>query len=327
MQKNFYFLIASFLISLFSFGFYARKDKLWQTVNTQNEPQARGENGFVRVKDKFYLLGGRKERPVEAYDPKTQTWEKKAAMPLEMHHFQAVVYQNEIYILGAFTGNYPHETPIPRIYIYNPPRNEWREGPLLPEGRHRGSAGAVLYKNKIYLVSGIIDGHYDGHVAWFDEFDPATSKWRTLPDIPHARDHVSVAVADGQLVVAGGRKTTARTNQVVNLTVPEVDIFDFSKNAWTTLPANLNIPTQRAGNAAVTFGRKILIIGGESTQKVAHNQTEAFDIKTRAWETWAPLKTGRHATQAFVYKNKVYIAAGTGNQGGSPELNSLEVME
>jgi hypothetical protein len=28
-----------------------------------------------------------------------------------------------------------------------------------------------------------------------------------------------------------------------------------------------------------------------------------------------------------VYRNKVYIAAGSANQGGGPELNSMEVLE
>jgi hypothetical protein len=60
---------------------------------------------------------------------------------------------------------------------------------------------------------------------------------------------------------------------------------------------------------------------------VAHNQTEALDLSTRSWHTMAPLQTGRHGTQAVVYRDRVFIAAGTGNQGGGPELNTLEVLE
>ena len=185
----------------------------------------------------------------------------------------------------------------------------------------------MVYQNKIYLVGGITDGHWDGHVTWFDEYDPATGKWRQLPDAPRARDHVSVAIANGQMVVAGGRRSTAKIGKVLDLTVPEVDIFDFKTNKWRTMPAAQNIPTMRAGNSAVTLGSKVLIIGGESPQKLAHNQTEAFDVKTQTWSTLAPLQTGRHGTGAVVYKNKVYTAAGSANQGGGPEINTIEVME
>jgi N-acetylneuraminic acid mutarotase len=77
----------------------------------------------------------------------------------------------------------------------------------------------------------------------------------------------------------------------------------------------------------VVLGNQVLIIGGESPQKLAHNQTEAFDFKTNTWQTLAPMQTGRHGTQAIVHQGKVYIAAGSANQGGGPEINSMEVME
>jgi N-acetylneuraminic acid mutarotase len=247
---------------------------------------------------------------------------------MEMHHFQAVEHKGEIYVLGAFTGDYPHETPISHIYIYNPKKDQWRKGAEIPQKRRRGAAGVAVYRNNIYLVSGITDGHWDGHVNWLDEYDPKTDKWKVLPDIPHARDHFQAAVAGDQLIVAGGRRSTARINRVLDITVPEVDIYDFKQGTWKTLPAAQNIPTQRAGCTAVTVGNQVLIIGGESaTQKVAHNQTEAFDLRTNTWQTLPSLQTGRHGTQAVVFNNKVYIAAGVGNAGGSPELRSMEVLE
>jgi N-acetylneuraminic acid mutarotase len=328
MKRPLLFPTALILLVLLLASFYLKQDNpKWQTVATENLPEVRSENAFARVGNKLYLLGGRQKKYVEAYDLDTRRWERKAALPLEMHHFQAVTFRDEIYVLGALTGPYPHETPIPQIYIYNPGSDQWRTGAAVPEGRRRGAAGLAVYRDKLYLVAGIIDGHYDGHVTWFDEYDPATGKWRVLPDAPRARDHVSVAVAGGQLVVAGGRRSTARIGKVLELTVPEVDIFDFKTNTWRTLPAEKNIPTQRAGHTAVTLGNKVLIIGGESPQKLAHNQTEALDVSTLTWHPLAPLKTGRHGTQAVVYRNRVFIAAGSANQGGGPELNTLEVLQ
>ena len=299
----------------------------WKKLSPKNETEVRGENAFVAVGDLFYLLGGRKKETMYTYNPKTNEWNKVANVPMEMHHFQAVAFNNELYVLGALTGDYPHETPIANIYIYNPKQNQWRKGAEIPANRLRGSAGVTVYQNKIYLVCGIQDGHWDGHVTWLDEYDPKTDKWRQLPDAPHARDHVQAAIIDNQLVMAGGRLSSQKIGKVLELTVPEVDVYDFKKGTWRSLPAAQNIPTQRAGCTSVTLGNQVLVIGGESTQLLAHNQTEAFDVKTNSWQTLDSLRTGRHGTQALVYKNKVYICGGAGNHGGGPELNSIEVFE
>ena len=82
-----------------------------------------------------------------------------------MHHFQAVVFDNKIYVVGAMTGAYPKEPPLSHVYIYNPAADAWSQGPEVPVDRRRGGAGAVLYNGEIYLVAGITNGHYDGHVA------------------------------------------------------------------------------------------------------------------------------------------------------------------
>jgi N-acetylneuraminic acid mutarotase len=329
MKKAFVLTLLSGLLSLSFYNLsYKQSFTGWKTVTPQKEPTARGENAFARVGDQFYLFGGRKKETVEAYNSKTNQWKQVASVPMEMHHFQAVEYKGEIYVMGAFTGDYPHETPIPNIYIYNPKKDAWRKGTEIPQDRRRGAAGVAVYKDKIYLVSGITDGHYDGHVTWVDEYDPKTQKWKVLPDLPNARDHFQAAVVGDQLLVAGGRRSTARINRVLDITVPEVDIYDFKKGSWKTLPAAQNIPTQRAGCTAVTIGNQVVIIGGESaSQKAAHNHTEAFDMKTNTWQTLPALQTGRHGTQAVVYNNKIYIAAGVGNAGGSPELSTMEVLE
>ncbi len=79
-----------------------------------------------------------------------------------MHHFQAVSLNGLIYVLGAFTGEYPGEQPVPNVYIYNPATNAWATGPAIPVARRRGAAGVTVYK--IYLAGGIVNGHNGGFV-------------------------------------------------------------------------------------------------------------------------------------------------------------------
>jgi N-acetylneuraminic acid mutarotase len=159
----------------------------WQRVDTTGKFHSREEASFVSCGGRLYLLGGRGIQPVDIYDPKTGSWSAGAAPPIEIHHFQAVVWQNRIYVVGAMTGRYPTETPIGNILIYDPSKDTWSAGDAIPPARRRGSAGVVIHDGKLYLTAGIKNGHTDGWVNWFDSYDFATMRWTQLPDAPRAR--------------------------------------------------------------------------------------------------------------------------------------------
>jgi N-acetylneuraminic acid mutarotase len=277
----------------------------------------RHEHGYVKLGSKFYLLGGRGIKPVDIFDPATGAWTKGAPTPVEMHHFQAVVFDNQIYVVGAMTGAYPKEPPLSHVYIYDPAANAWSQGPEVPVDRRRGGSGAVLYNGEIYLIAGITNGHYDGHVAWVDALNPRTGQWRRLPDAPRARDHFHAAIINDKIYAAAGRRSSAATNQTFQLTVPEVDVFDLKTQQWTTLPASSNIPTQRAGAGAAVVNGRLIVLGGESGQPLAHDTVEQFDPASGRWAAQKPLSMGRHATQAVVHDGRIYLASGSRTRGAT----------
>ena len=297
----------------------------WQTITPSGGlPTSREENSFVDAGDKFYLLGGRGINPVQVFNPANKTWADKMPPPVEINHFQAITLGGLIYTPGAFTGAFPHEKPVSKIYMYNPTSDKWMNGATIPVARRRGAAGAVAYKNKIYLVCGITDGHYAGWVKWFDEYDPLTNTWKTLPDAPRARDHFHAVIVNDKLYVTGGRLSSDSTSQVWTLNIPEVDVYDFISSQWSTLPAASNIPTPRAGAATTVLGNEIVVIGGESDQPTANIETEALNVQTNAWRRLADMQQRRHGTQVIKSNNGLYIAAGAGLQGGANLLTSTE---
>lgn len=297
----------------------------WVTLAGGTEPQQRHESGYVKAGDRFYLVGGRGDRAVQSFDPESGSWTTGALPPIEMHHFQAVEHGGKIYVVGAMTGRYPTEPPVPHVYVYDPATDSWTRGPEIPEDRRRGGAGAIVHQGRIYLVAGIQNGHTDGHVPWFDAFDPATGAWTRLPDAPRARDHFQAAIVDGKLYAIGGRRSSAGSGQTFNLTIPEVDVYDFATGRWTTLPVGADLPTERAGTTSVVLNGEILVIGGESgSQQEGHAEVEAFDPATGGWRTLAPLNQGRHATQAILHDGRIFIAAGSRTRGAT-EINSQEV--
>lgn len=298
----------------------------WELLPESELPTQRHEGAYLRVGDLFYIVGGRGTRATEAFDPVTGVWRTGAPPPMQLHHFQAVEYDGKIYVIGAMTGGYPAEPPVPSIYIYDPVANQWSVGPAIPEGRHRGGAGVVVHEGLIYLISGITNGHTDGHVPWMDVFDPRTGTWRQLADAPRPRDHFQAAVINGRIYAAGGRRSSFATGQTFELTVPEVDVYDLATGQWSTLPPAANIPTPRAGASVVVLQGQLIVIGGESgTQMAAHSEVEAFDPVTGRWTSLAPLQVGRHATQAIVYEGAIYTASGSRTRGAT-EIKSQEVF-
>lgn len=318
------YLLFIFLLITSIAAFIIKNDYEWRIIETKGEPSARHENSFVECDGKFYLLGGRGIKPVDIYNPQSNSWTQGAKPPIEMHHFQAVSYRGKIIVAGAMTGPYPDEKPLVHLYVYDPAYDMWTIGPEIPEARRRGSSGVVIYGDKLFMVCGIQDGHNGGHVKWMDAYDFYERTWSILPNAPRARDHFH-AVMDGDKIYAfAGRNTSKNTDQVFDLTIPEVDVYDISANTWTTQEKEIHIP--RAGASVALFKNEIFIIGGESMfTEDAHNEIEIWSLKLEKWMPIKYLQQGRHGTQAIVYQNKIYIAAGCGKRGGNPELNSLEV--
>ncbi len=297
----------------------------WQMVETETLPTKRHEATFMELNGKFYLLGGRGIKPLEVLDPKTGRWEKRSPTPIELHHFQAFAYREEIYVVGAFTGPYPNETPVPVFYIYNPKTDEWRTGESIPPARQRGAAGAVIDGDHLYLVCGIVHGHQGDFVPWLDKYDFRTGEWTVLADAPHARDHFQAVLHDGKIVNAGGRQSSGWTKQVFQLTVPEVDVYDLATSRWETLEEP--IPTPRAGCFASSVGDWVVVAGGESgSQRQAHDEVEAVNLKNGHWKALARLITGRHGTGLAYWQGALYTASGCAQRGGSPEQDTTEML-
>ncbi|MEM9801343.1 MAG: galactose oxidase-like domain-containing protein [Planctomycetota bacterium] len=298
----------------------------WEFVVTSDGSLATGrhEAAIANVGGKLYLMGGRGARPTEEYDTVARTWRQLGLPPFEIHHFQPVVIDGLVYVIGAHTGPFPNEANVARIWTYDPTTDDWAQGPQIPAARRRGSGGTFVRDGKIYLLCGNNQGHNGGARAWFDEYDPVTQAWTVLPDAPRARDHFQTALIGDRLVVSGGRATTLPNP--FDGTIGEVDIYDFSTGTWSTVAQA--IPTQRAGTMTVQIGRYAVVVGGESdAMTAAHRDVEAFDALSEEWTILPPLVRGRHSGGMGVVDGRIYVASGSGNAGGTPELPSSEALD
>ncbi|QFT78720.1 DUF5060 domain-containing protein [Erythrobacter sp. THAF29] len=287
----------------------------------------RHEAGFIASGDKLYLIGGRGMKPVSIFDPATNHWTTGATPPIELHHFQPVVVGEEIWIVGAMTGPWPDETPVDRIWRYLPSEDRFVAGPSLPSGRLRGAGGVAFYGGRIWWAGGITDGHRRGSVAWLDSYDLETGRWETHPDAKFPRDHWQLVAHANRLYAAGGRATAHDQGRDFDATVAQGEIFDIVTNAWLPIDPRFTLPTPRAGLMAHGAHGRIAFAGGESgAQTAAHSEIEVYDTKSGEWGTATPLARGRHGSGIAVHDVNRFLASGSGNRGGEPELDDMECI-
>src|SRR5690606_2951158 len=223
--------------------------------------------------------------------------------------------------LHSFPTRRSSDLPADYIYIFDPAKEEWIQGPEIPESRRRGSAGLVVHNEKFYIVGGNTVGHNGGYVNWFDEYDPATGVWTVLKNAPRARDHFFTTVVGNKLFAASGR-LTGGAGGTFGPVIPQVDVYNFTTNTWSTLPSAQNLPTPRAAAVVANYNDKIIIAGGEvPNNSLALSVVEMYDPVLQTWSTLSSLNHARHGTQGIVSGDGLYVLGGSPVRGGGNQKN------
>ncbi len=302
----------------------------WQVLKTKNEVTDCSECGMAAVGDKLYVIGGdgNGAQPVRCLNTKSLTWTTLDTAPVVMHHFQAVAYNNKVYVLEAFSsGGFPNQEPMSSVYVFDTKTNSWQKGGEMPADRRRAGAAAALYNGKLYLVAGIQHGHSSGTTNMFDVYDPVTQTWLALPGAPHIRDHCSAAVIKDKLYVVGGRNTSFRDpdNKITffSQTMLDIDCYDFITGKWSTLPAKL--PFGTGGGAVVNLNNVLYYMGGERATAAESNAPRKdvyyLDPSTQnEWQKADTLHYARNGMAAAVVSNTIYVAGGSGGGPGGPGM-------
>ena len=178
---------------------------------------SRVDFGMGVVAGKIYSIGGwihpldkEPEVPwridlVEAYDPATDTWMKRAKMQRRRDGFGVGVVNNHIYTIGG--RGWPQVGPggpfLKVIEEYNPKINRWEWKHEMPNLRLAFST--VVLDDVIYLIGGFIwQNRVPQYMATVDIYNPETEEWNNIPPMPIPVLPFGAAVANGNIYVFGG---------------------------------------------------------------------------------------------------------------------------
>jgi N-acetylneuraminic acid mutarotase len=279
-------------------------------------PMKRTEVAAATVGGKIYVVGGFEEPSlgnvlhfaitpaVEEYDPATDRWIQKAAMPVGLHHVGIGVVGGRLYILGGYKqSGLSVWGPVATVYAYDPATDTWSERAPMPTAR--GALSVSVHEGKLYAIGG-----YEGRVnsSAVEVYDPVRNSWSARAPLPTPRDHLATAAVGGKVYAIGGR---LKGDYHRNLSVTEV--YDPNADKWGKAP---DLPTARSGITAAEAGGRLYVFGGEGADGTFH-ENEAYDPVRDAWQAMAPMPTARHGLGSAVVDGRIHVISGGPTPGGS----------
>jgi N-acetylneuraminic acid mutarotase len=210
--------------------------------------------GATAIHGKLYVAGGKSTtedclKTLYVYDPLTNSWARKADMPLTGCHGVQANILGQLYVYTVYTG--PGRGDL--FAAYNPNTNTWVRRPV-PEGSFQSYPVGEAINDKFYLTGGIDASGQFNHVL--QVYDPATKIWTKKSPLPTGRDNAFATAFHGKLFVAGG---TLDDNGLAVAT-DVVEAYDPLTDTWATGPSML--APRRHGAAAWGRGNLFFTIDG-----------------------------------------------------------------
>ena len=159
-------------------------------------PAARSwPSGAAVINGKIYVPGGENgdgaptKSLLFAYNPATDHWATKAAMPVASARGAVGAINGKLYVYTA-----TNDGKSSFLYRYDPSTNAWTKRATPPHANQSPAAGVI--NGKLYLAGGV---HAGSVVAALDVYDPVTNTWATKASMPTARWNLAAASANGTL--------------------------------------------------------------------------------------------------------------------------------
>lgn len=237
-------------------------------------PNGRHHLASAVIGGQVYALGGQHghdevlapQSDVHAYDPATDTWTQRAAMPKGLNHATSstVVMGGRILTVGGQTN---HGTGVADVNAYDPAADAWTSLTPLPVARHSGMAGVL--DGGIYFTTGGARITYKGTPA-ADRTAPKVANVRPAENATGVRLDANVEASFDEAMDAGS--LTAAVN------------FTLKKDGATdAVPAAVTY----SGTRAILNPEADLEAGARYTATVRAEVKDAAGNQLGADKTWS----------------------------------------
>jgi hypothetical protein len=176
---------------------FKRYDPEMDTWIVLTPPSIANRGGsLVACQNKIYLVGGAQTVYVDqtpqavgqitqVYDPATDRWENRSAIPKWILMQTANVVDDKIYLIsGLQPAAYGVWDPSEETYVYDTAKDTWSTMASIPTPV--GAYASTILDDKIYIIGGgpVTDYHNLMSTRIVQIFDPKTNKWTIGEPIP-----------------------------------------------------------------------------------------------------------------------------------------------
>lgn len=231
---------------------------------------------LAEAKGRIYMFGGftlpEKGKPTWVpvnqsweYDPKTDTWQALAPLPVARGSANAIYMNGHIHVIGGATlpvglkEEWIHPSrniAVGTHEIYDLSNNNWTKAADMPTPRNHAAGGTV--DNRIYIIGGRIGSVFIPNAFNIDlveEYNPETDRWQLRAPMPTPRSAAAWGIYGGQIYVAGGE---IRHRDIWS-TYTAVEAFDPRSNSWIR---HSPMPMPRNGLAGDFIGNHFHLVSG-----------------------------------------------------------------
>ncbi len=246
----------------YSFGnaksswYYSTYEKTW--IQKAPIPEYRYNLSCIAVKDnKIYIPGGMNEnrkgtKTLFVYDTTTDTWERKADLPVSLTHHACAMVGDKLYVFGPYFNPYIYKYDLlldkwynlgysnnyflsPKavfaqeynkiyivdqmLFVFEVETEHFEEYILLPSKHYNG--GIQYINGKIYILGGINDSGYNNRV---DIYDINSNSFFEGPSMMINKENFGIAFAnsdinsgEGAIYVFGGYNSSGDSNTMEEL--------------------------------------------------------------------------------------------------------------
>ncbi len=230
---------------------------VWSPKAPMPSPRA-WPSGAATINGKIYVPGGlnadaNPTKTLFVYNPGTNTWVKKAAMPVASYGGAAVVINGKLYVVTP-SGNTTY------LHRYDPATNTWTARAPGPQGHYYPVAGVI--NGKLYVAGTMLGNESPSSLV--SMYDPATNTWTPKTGMPEDQIGAGGQVLGGKLYAVGGFDELNILPRAVTYA------YDPVTNSWAE---KAHMLTSRGFLSAAAANGVLYVIGGLDTPDVkATNQ-------------------------------------------------------
>ncbi|XP_028415398.1 uncharacterized protein LOC114538418 isoform X2 [Dendronephthya gigantea] len=243
--------------------------------------------------------------------------EKRSTMLPPLNHLRTAsascVYNNDILVVGGYDGKEGTDK-IEVLKMNQHPLRWTMFGGKLPV--KLADHDVIVYSGKFYIIGGhdwnereISNAIYEIALT-----PPYTAK--LLTRMPEPRTFHRAEFVNGKIFILGG-KTTHLSKDAFDSVV----LYDLIKNE---LKPCTSLPQPVCHMSTVTWGDKIIVLGGENKNAQALNDVIMYDTETGQIEPLPSMIYKRSGSSAVIMNDVIVVFGGRNNEQGY--LNSVETF-